>query len=153
MRRCNSRNNLSRSQTKIRHRWCLMDGEDNHSKPHGANSAFSDSGKIRTKFSQSLHSDEVKQTQKKESKSVDKLKQVLPSSNHSASPVSSLSCQSSRLPCCCVRVRALSASVCVCVLCTAERRSVSRPAATLRLELSVASRWKTPTAPMTHAGL
>lgn len=43
--------------------------------------------------------------------------------------------------------------VCVCMSWTAARCSVSRPAAAHRLQLSVASRWKTPTAPVTHAGL
>lgn len=67
-------------------------------------------------------------------------KKVLPSSNHWASPVSSLSCQSSRLPCCCVCGVHSRAPLC-------QSAYSNRDSSLGRLTL------ENTTAPVTHVGL
>lgn len=69
-----------------------------------------------------------------------KFKKVLPSSNHWASPVSSLSCQSSRLPCCCVCGVHSRAPLC-------QSAYSNRDSSLGRLTL------ENTTAPVTHVGL
>lgn len=70
----------------------------------------------------------------------DEFKKVLPSSNHWASPVSSLSCQSSRLPCCCVCGVHSRAPLC-------QSAYSNRDSSLGRLAL------ENTTAPVTHVGL